>query len=156
MVSNPGKIAIVTYLFNIILMRICRRTVCCCHYNYFCILGFYLTRSTLDSPSSYLRLSSVSIMERNRDQLKSLYKIYEIYFVIASSVGYCLLLMASLGWHCIHFVQDRGKLMSMASGGCVFLHYRFVQLDLIFFRLRCFTALSGGKTSTMVYSLAGP
>ena len=70
---------------------------------------------------------------KNRDQLKSLYKICNC-FVIASSV-----VIAFFSWMALHpfLFKTAGKLMSWHLRGCVFLHCRFCSADLIFFRLRC-------------------
>ena len=134
MVSNLAN-AIITYLFNIILMRIAGENgvaaITIILYAQFLFNSLYLGFSIGVAPVIGFQYGA-----KNRDQLKSLYKICNC-FVIASSV--VIAFFSGFSRMALHpfLFQTAGKLMSWHLRGCVFLHCRFCSADLIFFRLRC-------------------
>lgn len=114
MVSNLAN-AIITYLFNIILMRIAGENgvaaITIILYAQFLFNSLYLGFSIGVAPVIGFQYGA-----KNRDQLKSLYKICNC-FVIASSV-----VIAFFSWLLSDgiasiFVQDRGETYVMASEG---------------------------------------
>ena len=139
MVSNLAN-AIITYLFNIILMRIAGENgvaaITIILYAQFLFNSLYLGFSIGVAPVIGFQYGA-----KNRDQLKSLYKICNC-FVIASSV-----VIAFFSWLLSDgiasiFVPDRGETYVMA------LSFLFSGFNI--FSSSLFTALSDGKTSAII------
>ena len=145
MVSNLAN-AIITYLFNIILMRIAGENgvaaITIILYAQFLFNSLYLGFSIGVAPVIGFQYGA-----KNRDQLKSLYKICNC-FVIASSV-----VIAFFSWLLSDgiasiFVQDRGETYVMASEGLRIFALSFSGFNI--FSSSLFTALSDGKTSAII------
>lgn len=130
MVSNLAN-AIITYLFNIILMRIAGENgvaaITIILYAQFLFNSLYLGFSIGVAPVIGFQYGA-----KNRDQLKSLYKICNC-FVIASI-----------------FVPDRGETYVMASEGLRIFALSFLFSGFNIFSSSLFTALSDGKTSAII------
>lgn len=147
MVSNLAN-AIITYLFNIILMRIAGENgvaaITIILYAQFLFNSLYLGFSIGVAPVIGFQYGA-----KNRDQLKSLYKICNC-FVIASSV-----VIAFFSWLLSDgiasiFVQDRGETYVMASEGLRIFALSFLFSGFNIFSSSLFTALSDGKTSAII------
>ena len=147
MVSNLAN-AIITYLFNIILMRIAGENgvaaITIILYAQFLFNSLYLGFSIGVAPVIGFQYGA-----KNRDQLKSLYKICNC-FVIASSV-----VIAFFSWLLSDgiasiFVQDRGETYVMASEGLRIFTLSFLFSGFNIFSSSLFTALSDGKTSAII------
>ena len=147
MVSNLAN-AIITYLFNIILMRIAGENgvaaITIILYAQFLFNSLYLGFSIGVAPVIGFQYGA-----KNRDQLKSLYKICNC-FVIASSV-----VIAFFSWLLSDgiasiFVPDRGETYVMASEGLRIFALSFLFSGFNIFSSSLFTALSDGKTSAII------
>ena len=150
MVSNLAN-AIITYLFNIILMRIAGENgvaaITIILYAQFLFNSLYLGFSIGVAPVIGFQYGA-----KNRDQLKSLYKICNC-FVIASSV-----VIAFFSWLLSDgiasiFVQDRGETYVMASEGLRIFALSFLFSGFNIFGSAFFTGLNNGKISAIISTL---
>ena len=150
MVSNLAN-AIITYLFNIILMRIAGENgvaaITIILYAQFLFNSLYLGFSIGVAPVIGFQYGA-----KNRDQLKSLYKICNC-FVIASSV-----VIAFFSWLLSDgiasiFVPDRGETYVMASEGLRIFALSFLFSGFNIFGSAFFTGLNNGKISAIISTL---
>ncbi len=147
MVSNLAN-AVITYLFNIILMRIAGENgvaaITIILYAQFLFNSLYLGFSIGVAPVIGFHYGA-----KNSDQLKSLYKICSCFVIVSSVIiAFCSWLLAD-GIASI-FVPDGGETYTMASEGLQIFAISFLFSGFNIFSSSLFTALSDGKTSAII------
>lgn len=147
MVSNLAN-AVITYLFNIILMRIAGEdgvaAITIILYAQFLFNSLYLGFSIGVAPVIGFQYGA-----KNSDELKKLYKICNC-FVIFSSVLITLLSWVLSDGIALIFVSADSATYTMASEGLRIFALSFLFSGFNIFSSSLFTALSDGKTSAII------
>lgn len=147
MVSNLAN-AVITYLFNIILMRIAGEegvaAITIILYAQFLFNSLYLGFSIGVAPVIGFQYGA-----RNKKELQNLYKICNCFVIVSSVVVTVLSWILSDGIASI-FVPDKGATYIMASEGLRIFALSFLFSGFNIFSSSLFTALSDGRTSAVI------